>query len=237
MLTEQYPYIYNIMPIVKAYDKTEVRLGGGIFLPKDVSQILGLPYSKVRYWIFEFWDNRFGKGISTYSFGDKGNKAIDFHTLIEFYIFYQLRSKGISAQKIQKVHTQLSKELNTRYPFAHTKISTNGKGVWYELVGNLIQVNGKQQFDLKGILEPFLKKIEFGKDNVAEKYYPLNKSKHIVVDPKRQFGQPIIAGTNIRAEIIFSLYNGGESKKDIESLYNISQKEISDAILFYQKAA
>ena len=211
-------------------------IGGGIFLAKDVSKILNLPYSKVRHWLFELWDKRFADNWN-YSFGEDGNKAIDFHTLIEFYIFYQLRERGVSSQQIQKVHKELSKDFGTKYPFAHAKFSTDGKEVWYEKLGALVKANGKKQIDIKPIIQPFLKKIEFGANNVAERYFPLSKTKSIVIDPKHQFGQPTIFGTNIKTQSIFSLYKGGESKTTISDLYNISLKKVSDAIEFHKTAA
>ena len=218
------------------YTNNKPALGGGIFLPKDVSKILDLPYHKVRRWIFEFWDKRFGKEWA-YSFGDIGNKAIDFHTLIEFYVFYQLRENGLSSQKIQKTHHELSKIFKTKYPFAHAKISTDGKNIWFEKFENLVNTDGKNQISLKLILAPFLKKIEYGANNIAEKYYPLNNSKNIVVDPKRQFGQPIVTGTNVKAAVIYSLFEGGENSKDIGHLYSLTEKQVNDAILYYQKTA
>ncbi len=48
-----------------------------------------------------FWQN--------YTFGEEKNKAINFHSLLEFYIFYQLGVHGISSQKIKKVHSLISK--------------------------------------------------------------------------------------------------------------------------------
>ena len=161
--------------IVQASNKIQKpRLGEGIFLTSDVAEILQLPYSKVRRWIVELWDNRLATD-GTYSFGEEGNKAVNFYTLIEFYTFYQLRLKGVSAQKIQKVHKTISKELNTPYPFA-TNIRTDGKEIWYDYLDELVNANGKKQLDIKAVLEPFLHKIEFGKNILAELYFPLEKS-------------------------------------------------------------
>jgi uncharacterized protein (DUF433 family) len=224
------------MNIATTHNNTTPVIGGGIFLAKDVSKILNLPYSKVRHWLFELWDKRFADNWN-YSFGEDGNKAIDFHTLIEFYIFYQLRESGVSSQQIQKVHKELAKDFDTKYPFAHAKFRTDGKGVWYEKFGVLVKANGKKQIDLKQIIQPFLTNIEFGKNNIAERYFPLTKSKSVVIDPKHQFGQPTISGTNIKTQSIFSLYKGGESKSTISDLYNISLKKVSDAIEFHKNAA
>lgn len=207
----------------------------GIFLAKDVSEILSLPYSSVRYWMFEFWDGRFGKDVnSKYTFGEKGNKAIDFLTLIEFYTFYQLRKKNVSSQKIQKAHQHISKELKTKFPFATAGISTDGRRIWYEHLESIINADGSTQIDLKEIIKPFLDKIDFGNNLHAERYYPLGKSHSVVIDPQHQFGQPTFLGTNLKADTIFKLYKGGEEKKNICYLYEISQRQVSDAILYYK---
>lgn len=215
--------------------KSEPKIGEGIYLTSDVAIILQLPYAKVRRWLSEFWDNRFIADYS-YSFGESNNKAVNFYTLIEFYTFYQLRLKDISAQKIQSVHKTISKDLKTLYPFA-TNIRTDGKEIWYEYLDALINANGKQQLDLKALLDPFLHKIEFGKNNLAELFFPLEKSKNVVIDPKRQFGQPTIFGSNVQTETIKKLYEGGESKNNICLLYDLKPSEVNDALRYYKRAS
>jgi len=215
--------------------KGEPKIGEGIYLTSDVASILQLPYSKVRRWLNEFWDEKLIADYS-YSFGEKNNKAVNFYTLIEFYTFYQLRLKGISSQKIQSVHKTISRDLKTIYPFA-TNIRTDGKEIWYEYLDELIKANGKQQLDLKVLLDPFLHKIEFGKNNLAELFYPLEKSKNVVIDPKRQFGQPTISGSSIQIETIKKLYEGGESKNNICHFYDLKPSQVNDALLYYKRAS
>lgn len=204
------------------------KLGEGIFLTRDIANILKLPYSRVRVGMSEFWDN--------YTFGEKGNKAVNFYTLIEFYTFYQLRKEGISSQMIKKAHQQIAKELGTPYPFARN-IRTDGKEIWYDFLEDIVNADGKQQISIKPILLPFLTKIEFNKEDIADKYFPLENSKKIVVDPKYQFGQPTITGTGIKVETLIQLYNGGESQKDIATLYNLKPAQVKDAIAYYKQSA
>lgn len=210
----------------------EPKIGEGVFLIKDVAYILKLDYNKVRRWIFEFWDCRFGHN-ETYTFGDKGFKAVNFYTLIEFYTFYKLRELDFSAQKIQEAHELMSKDLNTKYPFAQDIIHVDNKNIWYEHLGDLMKVDKTRKRYFKDILEPFLNRIEFGKDRIAQKYYPLTNSKNIVVDPKHQFGQPTVSGTNIKTTTIYNLHKGGETNKNISILYNISTEKVHDAIAFH----
>lgn len=221
--------------IITSENINHPKIGEGVFLIRDVAEILQLPYSKVRHWLIEFWEGRFSKDYQ-YSLGSKDNRTVNFHTLIEFYTFFQLRSLGLSSQKIQKYHNQLSKELNTNYPFAIT-IHTDGKSIWYDFLGELIKADGKNQLDLKILLTPFLHKIQFGENGLAERYFPLNNSNLIVIDPKHQFGSPTIAGTNIKALIINDFYKSGESVKSICGFYNLSENQVLDAIQYYNRAA
>lgn len=214
--------------------KTYLKIGEGIFLIKDISDITGLKYQTVRRWLFEFWNNRFGKEFGEYSYGDSRNKAINFNTLIEFIVFAKLREEGMSAQKIQKHHVALSKELKTPFPFAKSKIHTDGKDLWYELENELSKLNGKKQLSIKKILAPFLKNIEFDEHQIAKRYFPLGKKHKVVVDPKHQFGQPTILGTNIKTDVIYSLYKSKESKKNICELYNLQIKQVNDVISYYE---
>jgi uncharacterized protein (DUF433 family) len=224
--------------IRKVMKNSAPKLGEGIYLIKDVSEILLLPYPKVRYWMHEFWDNRFGKANGgAYSFGENGNKAVNFFALIEFYTFYQLRIQGVSSQQIQRAHQIIAKELNTPFPFATAEISTDGKRIWYEKLENIIKADGRKQFDFKKLISPFLHRIEFDNNNIATRFFPLEKSKNIVVDPKHQFGQPTISGRNINVATIKKLFDGGESKENISVLYNLKSSQVDDALRYYKRAS
>lgn len=208
--------------------KIQPKVGEGIYTKRDVADILNLPYQKVSKWMDEFWDD--------YTFGVKSHKAINFYTLIEFYTFYHLRDSEISSQEIKKAHIAIAKDLNTIYPFARKIHVQKKSGIWYEHLENIIKADSKQQLYLKPLLIPFLKKIEFNSDDVAVKYFP-TEAKKIVIDPKFQYGQPTIAGTGIKAEIINGFYQGGESKETICKLYDLTIDQVNDAILYYKKSA
>lgn len=209
--------------------KETAKLGEGIYLTSDVARILNLPYHKVYQCMRGFWQG--------YAFGKEGNRAVNFYSLIEFYIFYQCRQNGMSAQQFKKLHTRLSQTLKTRYPFAHHKISTDYKQFWAEVDGNLVKADGKQQFDFLPLMANFLHNLSYGKNNMASQFFPLGKKVKVVVDPLYQFGQPVVSGTNIKTKSLFNLHLGGESLKTIGLLYNISEGKVRDAIKFHTIAA
>ena len=209
--------------------KVAPKMGEGIFLTKDVSDILRLPYHKVRHLMQGYWNAE--------QFGDSSTKAVNFYALIEFYTFFKLREMGVTATEIKKAHNILRKDLNVKYPFALSGINSDGKKLWYKNLTNIIKVDGKQQTVIELFISEFLHKVDFGGDNLAQRFYPINNSKLIVVDPKHQFGQPTISGRNITISAIKKLHDGGEAIKDIAELYSIKSSQVSDALSYFKKSA
>jgi uncharacterized protein (DUF433 family) len=215
--------------------ESDIKLGNGIYSIPDLSLILRLPRYKIRSWLNEYWDVRLGeKHNKRYSWGEGSNKATNFYTLIEFYVFYQLRNLKVSTKTILRAHDVMAEQLNTPYPFASSEVLTDGKKIIYSVHdGTTVNADNSKQIVFKQIIESFCKRIEFSESHLAERYWPLGKERHIVVDPHHQFGQPVIEKTNLLAETIHTLYEAGENKQFLSRLYNISIKEINDAIDFF----
>jgi len=217
------------------------KIGEGIFLVKDVATILNLDYDKVRRWILGYWDGHLAEGLN-YTFGEKKGKAINFYSLIEFYTFFKLREKGIGAAKIKALHKSLSERLNTPYPFAQAKDfyiedREYKKFVFMEIDNGFWKYDKRDKIYLSFINDNFLEKIQFDDNNLAIKFFPIGRDKNVVVDPPRQFGQPIVLGTNIKVETLYNLHKGGESDENICTLYNLSEDKVKDALSFYLNEA
>lgn len=219
--------------------ETHSKLGEGIYSIADIAFLLKLPKQKVRRWLNDFWDSRLAEKYNQkYSWGEGRNQAVNFYTLIEFYIFYCLRELGVTQKKIFEAHEAMVKQLKTIHPFASAKVLTDGKSILYALEdGTTIKADKSKQIALKQIIENFCKKIEFSDNNLAEKFYPLGKNKYIVVDPQHQFGQPTVEETNILAETIYNMHEAGETNEFLSRLYDISLKEVQAAIYLFNKKA
>ncbi len=224
--------MFRIMPNSK--------LGEGIFSIPDIAFLLRLPKGKVRRWLNDFWDNRLAEKLNQkYSWGNGREKANNFYTLIEFYVFYQLRESGVGVKPIFAAHDEMARQLKTNYPFASAELLTDGKSILYSLKdGTTVKADKTHQITFKEIIKDFCKKIEFSESKLAERYYPLGKQHHIIVDPNHQFGQPTIEDTNLLAETIYRMHTAGESNDFLARLYDIPVKNVEAAIsLFYNRVA
>lgn len=222
--------------------QTKPLLGTGIYTIPDISMILGIPYSKVNRWINSFWNERFGvKYTETYSWNVDLTKAVNFHTLVELNTFYQLSLAGVSSREILRVHEILSDQFKTPYPFARKDVInhlwTDGKKVLFEQKdGSIFSLDVTKQFKL-GLIKDFFKNLDFGANSLATRLWPLGKEKSIVCDPHHQFGQPVISGTNIMAEVIAGMVKAGDNIDFVAKTYSLKTKEVKDAIEYARTAA
>lgn len=221
--------------------ENQIELGLGIYTIRDVADILGLEYFKVERLLNEYWDKRFAENLGQkYSWAVGKSKAVSFHTLVEFYIFFQLRESGVTTQQILKAHAELSKMYNTAFPFAVSSIIENirsvGKRIVIQIEDDLINLDATRQLNLK-FIQDFAKKLSYDENHLAEKFYPLGKNNSVVVDPHHQFGQPVIDHTNIFPQTIYNLYNSKESKKFIAASFELTLKQVNDAITYCKSAA
>jgi len=221
--------------------ENSLKLGNGIYTTQEIAQILRLPYAKVYKWITTYWDGELGKVYEkNYSWSVGNTKAVGFHTLIEFYVMMQFAEAGVKIREVLNAHKDLSKKFNTNFPFAVKNvidnITTDGNKVFLNIDGDIITLDGSQQFNLH-LVKIFFKKLEFDNDMLASRFWPLGKDHKIVCDPHRKFGQPVIEGTSIQAEAIYRMYLAKEPISFIASIYEISVKKVKDAIEFYKIAA
>jgi uncharacterized protein (DUF433 family) len=79
----------------------------------------------------------------------------------------------------------------------------------------------------------FLDKVEFNDaSDVAERLLPLGRSKPIVLDPTRSFGEPTIPDVGVRTEIIAELVSAGEEPARVAEIYSISIADVEQVVDF-----
>ncbi|MBK6901442.1 MAG: DUF433 domain-containing protein [Saprospirales bacterium] len=218
-----------------------LKIGNGIYTVGEISRILRLPSAKVSAWLKRYWDGKLGEAYSRkYSWKVDDTKAVGFHTLVEFYVMMQFSEAGVKPKQVLKAHLELSFMCKIAFPFAKKEvlegIQTDGKKIFLKTPEETITLDGTRQLNLE-FIEIFFRKLEFGAGQLANSFYPLGKDKSIVVDPKRQFGHPVIGRTNIYPETIFNLHKAGEPSGFIAFTFEISEQEVLDAIEYCNQAA
>jgi uncharacterized protein (DUF433 family) len=217
--------------------------GKGIYTLTTAAKILKMPPKKMRRWINGY---TYQKNMVCHSYNplfkteyeyDPNDVVISFLDLAELLFINNFVQCGISIQKIRKAAIIASNLLETSHPFAIRKMFIDGKSIFAEIAQKendtslLDLIN--EQFQLGKIIEPLLyKRIDFGNDKYAERWWPLGKKENIVLDPTRNMGQPILNNYNVKTELIYELYKTNHSISEISNWYELDKNAIQAAINF-----
>lgn len=216
-------------------------LGQGIYSVSDVAHVLRLPYHQVHRVLNVYWEARAARySEQVYSWTVDGSKAVDFLVLIEFHTFFRLRAFGARTKAILDAHEQLCLLLGVHHPFAHQRVlrglGTSGRKIVFESPEGIVDLDATRQINLDFVRD-FVQKLEFGKGDLAERYWPLGRERHIVLDPHRHFGQATIAGTSIQAEIVAGMVQAGDTVELVARTYGITIDAVQDAMRYVRRVA
>lgn len=85
------------------------------------------------------------------------------------------------------------------------------------------------------LVQDFLKELEFSGSDII--WWPLGRQRQIVVDPKRNFGQPTAARSGVPSQILARSVKANASRDLVAKWYEVQPEEIRDAIEFEESLA
>jgi uncharacterized protein (DUF433 family) len=141
-------------------------------------------------------------------------------------------------QRVRKALEYAARHTNADHLLASERILTDGKELFWEYqqrsAGEVHLVNlsrGGQKAFPEAVMR-YLREMEWGRDHFATRWWPGAAPGEgvVVVDPRRAFGAPVVAGTGIRTEDVFSRFSAGESLEDLASDYGLSLDQIQAAV-------
>ena len=220
-------------------------LATGAYTLPDAACLLQVPLARLRYWLRGASASNSATGSRHLpagefeTLGEGKDRHFGFQTLIELFTIAELRERGVQMKTLQAARAELAERYQTPHPFALRGLLTNGRKLLKELGDAvLLELGTGGQTAFERVVEPFCKRLDFdAATNMATRFYPDEKSRSIVVDPKHAFGRPVIDGTNITTEAIGCLIRGGEKVEDVAADYRLEPAQVEAAWEYERKLA
>jgi uncharacterized protein (DUF433 family) len=215
-------------------------VGVGLYTPIEATILTGISGQKIRRWLRGHTAN--GKEYARLWRGQLDDVNAE-HLFLSFLDLVQLRvadrfiEEGLSAQKVRRAIEYGKEILNSDYPFASAKFRTDGKTVILHVLdedsGNdrLIDLFKHGQYLMEKVIAPSLKGLEF-EDDIAARWWPRGKSKGIVLDPRRQFGQPIDDATGVPTVVLANAAKAEGSPVRAAKIYKVPISSVQRAVAF-----
>lgn len=222
-------------------------LNTGIYTVAEASRLTGVSKERIRRWLRGYHSELRRKNYPPLwesQLPPLENKvALGFLDLIEIKFVASFLDVGVTWPVIHKVREkaqQLYKD--TQHPFCTLRFVTDGRQIFQDLhkeTGDtcLVEIATDQQV-FADIIRPFLKQLEFRDGTILERWWPLGKDRHIVVDPRKNFGQPTVVTEGIPTQnLARSFKANGSSLEEVARWYEIRPESVKEAVDYEQTLA
>jgi uncharacterized protein (DUF433 family) len=215
-------------------------IGVGLYSPVEAATLTHVSSSKIHRWLRghaiegreypPLWTSYLEKF-------DVESLYLSFLDLVQLRVAHAFIREGLSPQKVRRAIEYGAEIVSSDYPFANARFRTDGKTVILHILdaesGNdkLIDVFKHGQYLMQKVIEPSLKGLEFEGD-IAARWWPLGRAKGIVIDPRRQFGQPIDDATGVPTSVLAQAAKAEGSAAQAAKLFMVPIRSVNRAVAF-----
>lgn len=215
---------------------TDTRFTLLLFTPSVVAVHLGLPETTVRTWL----GLARSPALVTY-LGDKTHPrmaSVPFVGLAEAFVLAAFRASGLPFRRIRPAVERLRAEVDLPHALANKRVLTDGVEILFEYgrehdgaVGKDLVVVRNQQVVFREVVDSYLRCISWADDGYSNGFaLPRYVDANVVVDPLRNFGQPMFAGGGARLEDVLDMFFAGEPIDIVASEYGVTREQVEAAV-------
>jgi uncharacterized protein (DUF433 family)/DNA-binding transcriptional MerR regulator len=228
-------------------------IGQGIYSVPEAARLTGIAAPSIRRWLFGY-TARDGErhsarrpGLWTPAFADEGERALSFHDLIELRFVDAFRAHGVSLQAIRVAARHAREMFGTDHPLTCRRFQTDGRSVFAtvakELEGtgeeeSLIDLVKKQWVFKEVVASALYSGIEYDPSGTnALRWFPVPRSRSVVLDPARAFGKPILDRFRVPTDTLYQAFKVEKDIRRVANLYEIPAEAVGAAVRFEERLA
>jgi uncharacterized protein (DUF433 family) len=176
---------------------------------------------------------------------DQERRLLSFQNLVELHVIASVRRVNeLELKSVRRAIDYLRNRFHSRHPLLDRKMMTDGKSLFIEQYGEMVNISEHGQMYLKAMLEAHLRRIEWDEKHIPIRLFPFTRDggverapQMVAIDPRVRFGRPCIAGTNVPTSIISERHQAGDSVSLLASDYERSSEEIEEALRYESRTA
>ncbi len=165
--------------------------------------------------------------------------ALSFRDLLELRFVDAFIRVGVSWRTMRRAHGKAQAQLKTTHSFCSNRIFTDGRRILLrqgeEDSDHILIDLVNNQAEFARIVEPFRKELQFSGSDIV--WWPLGKERQIILDPKRNFGQPSAARSGVPTTVLARSVKTNGSVEAVSHWFEVSEGEVRDAVEFEMRLA
>lgn len=157
--------------------------------------------------------------------------TVPFNALAEGYIVEAFRRAGLPMARIRPAVDVLRNEIGLENALLSERLRTDGAEILIENGDRDLVVVRNHQGVFRDVVEEYLRSIVYRRGFVDFLRLPTYEHVDVVVDPRRNSGQPTIARNGVRVEDVVSRVRAGESMADVAEDFSLESVELRSLLL------
>lgn len=225
-----------------------IGIGIGLYTVQEASRYTGIAARDISRWIFGYTRRQGTQkydipGLWPSELGDFNDRALGFHDLLEVRFVAAFRCHGVSLQAIRQASKHARELFGQSHPFTCRRFQTDGRNIFATVLEETCDETlldlVKKQYVFKQIVSASLYEgIEYNAEGGADCWYPVHRSKKIVLDPSRQFGKPILTQYGVSTTAVYEAWLAeDEDISAVSRIFEISSDAVEVAVNFERKEA
>ena len=221
-------------------------LGVGIYTVPEAACLTEVSTSRIRRWLKGYaFRTKSGRGQSPPVWKSQiesveGTLALGFLDLMEIRVVEEFLKLGVTWKTIREAAVRGREIYRTTHPFCTQPFKTDGRSLFsyvQEKAGEPILADiVKNQRVFNRILEPFLCDVEYVDQTIA-RWWPMGQRRHVVLDPHRCFGKPIVAREGVPTQVLAQAFAVEQSIPAVARWYELSPQSVRSAVEFERRFA
>lgn len=218
-------------------------IGLGVYSVPETARIAHISSGRIRRWLRGYTRDH-GTRTSPPVFTSRlpifdGHLALSFLDLIEVRFVDAFRREGVSWGTLRIAHAKARVRVGSDHPFATGRFKTDGRTILHDVAeeeedGELLDIV-HDQHGFKRLIAPFFRGLQFEDDSVA-RWFP-DVARRVVLDPRRSFGQPIVAEAGISTRTLAAAVQTEGSVAKVARWFGINPKDVHAAVRYEQHLA
>jgi uncharacterized protein (DUF433 family) len=219
-------------------------VGLGFYTVPEAARIIDASSNEVRRWLYGY-ESRYASGtryrvppLWQRQFDQEDIDGLGFLDLLELRLVKAFRSHYVSLQAIRAAAAYARQSFSVSHPFTCKQFLTDGRGVFSYVLNetgdeSLVDMVKRQNVFNEVVGPSLYAGIQFSSHGEAQRWFPMDRNRHVVIDPAIAFGSPTLASSGITTLAVARSYAAeNEDASRVASLFEITRKDVGYAVKY-----
>lgn len=214
----------------------------------EASRYLRIPENTLRSWVsgraYPVRSGASRRSEPVIELADPASSRLSFTNLTEAHVLDALRRQyHVELPQIRRAVSYLREHFRSPHPLVHQEMLTDGNDLFVKAAAlkDVINASRHGQLAMSDLIELHLQRVEWDKDGFVARLYPFTRSRQssaeetsqprvVTMDPRVEFGRPILKVSAVPTAVIADRYKAGESIADLADDYGEDPLNIEEAV-------